>query len=126
MTPDDIVDEFNDDWDFYDEFTEKVEDLIGQLLGEHDLAIHSVTARTKDVENLRRKIELSEVGYPRLSNITDLCGIRIITFFTNDVDSVAEIIEREFDIDHENSIDKRGQLDATEFGYLSLHYVGKI
>jgi putative GTP pyrophosphokinase len=61
-----------------------------------------------------------------LEEITDLAGIRVITYFSEDVDRVASVIEREFNIDPENSIDKRAALDPDRFGYLSLHYVASV
>jgi putative GTP pyrophosphokinase len=36
---------------------------------------------------------------------------------------VAELIEREFVIDRDNTVDKRKQLDPDRFGYLSLHHI---
>ena len=49
--------------------------------------------------------------------------MRIITYFSNDVDKIANIIRKEFKIDELNSIDKRDPDDPTKFGYVSLHYV---
>jgi hypothetical protein len=58
-------------------------------------------------------------------DITDIVGIRVITYFDNDVDIIAELVEKEFKIDRPNSIDKR-KLEADKFGYMSLHYVASL
>lgn len=39
------------------------------------------------------------------------------------MDRIARLIENTFEIDHENSVDKRELLDPNTFGYLSLHYI---
>jgi len=39
------------------------------------------------------------------------------------VDEIAEIIQKEFVIDQENSVDRREIMESDKFGYLSLHYV---
>ena len=55
--------------------------------------------------------------------MTDLLGVRIITYFPDEVDKAAKLVEREFCVDPDNSVDKRSILDPDRFGYLSLHYV---
>ena len=59
-------------------------------------------------------------------DITDICGIRLITFFEDEVDAVGAVIKREFTIDQRNSTDKRSLLDPDRFGYLSLHFVASL
>ena len=49
--------------------------------------------------------------------------MRVITFYLDDVDKVASAIERLFEVDWEDSVDKRKLLDLDSFGYLSLHYI---
>lgn len=39
------------------------------------------------------------------------------------MDEIAGVIEKEFNIDTENSIDKRATMEVDRFGYLSLHYI---
>jgi len=53
-------------------------------------------------------------------------GLRIITYFSDHVDTISSLIEREFAVDEENSVDKRAVLDPDRFGYLSTHYVVSI
>ena len=65
----------------------------------------------------------SDAGYRSLSDVTDVCGVRVITYFARDVDAVAAVVADEFDVDVGNSIDKRETLDPDRFGYVSLHYV---
>src|SRR5439155_26105785 len=62
-------------------------------------------------------------SYATLNDLTDICGLRIITHFTSEVDDISTVLEREFDIDRANSVDKRIYKDPDRFGYVSLHYV---
>jgi hypothetical protein len=55
-----------------------------------------------------------------------LLGIRVVTYLEDATFRVAAAIERAFDIDYARSLDKRGQLDPTQFGYRSLHYVCRL
>jgi putative GTP pyrophosphokinase len=58
--------------------------------------------------------------------VTDFLGLRIITHYVDEVDAVAGMIEAEFAIDVENSVDRRDTMDPDRFGYLSLHYVATL
>lgn len=121
-----ILEEYDQQWALHSEFTKKTEKLVDDLLRENSARVHSITCRVKDRNDLKAKLERSEEKYRKLSDITDISGIRIITYFADDVDIIADIIQKEFDIDYENSIDTRTVLDPDRFGYLSLHYVAKL
>jgi ppGpp synthetase/RelA/SpoT-type nucleotidyltranferase len=110
----------------YEEFANRVKTLVEELLAENGIAVHSVTAREKDPERLREKLQRTDSAYEALEQVTDLAGVRVITHLSDDVDRVGKIIESEFAIDRENSIDKRASLDPDRFGYLSLHYVASL
>jgi GTP pyrophosphokinase len=100
--------------------------IVSQLLDDAGLRTHSVDQRVKSLNSLRRKIGEKGSKYGSLSDVHDLLGIRIITFFPDEVDAVAQVIEREFAVDPANSVDKRAALDPDRFGYLSLHYVAAL
>lgn len=122
-TPDGIIDEYSKRHDQCMDFTQSLETLIRTLLRAHHIEVHSVSSRLKARHSLEAKLNRPDAHYTCLKEVTDIVGIRIITFFADDVDEVAQVIEREFDIDEANSVDKRASLDPDRFGYLSVHYV---
>jgi ppGpp synthetase/RelA/SpoT-type nucleotidyltranferase len=101
-------------------------DLVGRLLTEEGIRVHSISRRVKDKESVQRKLASKADRYSNVKSLTDLLGLRIITYFPDEVDVVASVIEREFAIDRENSVDKRAILDPDRFGYLSLHYIASL
>lgn len=107
----------------YSDFAKRIKTLLDDLLEQQETSIHSVTARAKDRDSLRHKLQLPDAHYNSLSSVTDLAGVRVTTYFADDVDTVGRLIENEFDVDSANSVDKRAALDPDRFGYLSLHYI---
>jgi putative GTP pyrophosphokinase len=118
-----ILDEYNARVDLYESFAKKIEHLVEDILQETGIQAHSVASRVKDRESLRGKLRKPGNRYRALGDITDIVGVRIITYFANDVDKLAKYIEQEFDVDRKNSTDRRTALDPDRFGYLSLHHV---
>ena len=118
-----ILEEYDKEKTKYLIFCDKLERLVNDLLEANNIKVHSVSSRVKDRLSLRRKIIKPERKYDFLSEITDILGIRIITYFSDEVDQVATLVEKEFTVDIENSLGKRRLLDPDRFGYLSLHYI---
>ena len=117
-----ILEEFENCRNLYTDFTSKCKSLIVDLLGVEEIKFHQITERIKEKHKLEGKIFKKNHKYSKLDEITDIAGIRIITYFEDEVDRIAKIIESEFDVDPENSIDKR-TMENDKFGYRSLHYV---
>lgn len=107
----------------YSDFTETLSGLIGALLNSSGIQVHTITSRCKSADSLAGKLSRPEKSYRSLSEITDLAGLRITTYFAGDVDLVAGILEREFQVDSASSVDKRRHASPDRFGYSSLHYV---
>jgi len=82
-----------------------------------------IAHRIKDKASALEKIKRKADNYSSVSELTDLVGFRIICYFSDDVDEIAAVVEKLFDIDRYNSVDKRQIISPTAFGYLSLHYI---
>lgn len=121
-----ILRQYDDKASLYEGLTSTVTTLVEKMLRKQSIRVHSVTSRVKTRESLQEKIARPDKSYSELRDVTDIAGIRIITYFDDDVDRVAKCIEKEFVIDWENSIDRRATLDPDRFGYLSLHYVAEL
>ena len=100
-----------------------VVNLLRELLRANSIRVHSVNHRVKRQADVRRKLAEKGTTYETLADVHDLLGVRIITFFPDEVDVVSDLVERQFAVDRDNSVDKRALLDPDRFGYLSRHYV---
>jgi putative GTP pyrophosphokinase len=103
-------------------FTDRMVSLLKDLIETEKIVTHQISGRTKTIESLKDKINSKQNKYESLNHVTDIVGIRIITYLESDVDLVGSLIEKEFQLDKENTIDKR-ILKADQFGYKSLHLV---
>ena len=90
-----------------------------------DLGTHGlVQARAKGVVSFAEKILRPGKNYrDPLRDLTDLCDARVVTRTLGGVASVCRFIEDHFAISWPDSGDKLESLAASEFGYLSRHYV---
>jgi putative GTP pyrophosphokinase len=121
-----ILDDFDSASPVYKEFTGKLRSLIENLLKINNVRFHIISSRLKTRSSLERKYYDNVTKYLSLDAVTDLAGVRIITYFEDEVHKAADVVQREFDIDTVNSSNKKDLLDPDRFGYLSLHYVVKI
>ena len=121
-----ILSEFAASADVYRSLGTKATDLFLSMFADQNIQVHSVTNRCKSHKSLERKLLKPEKDYLALTDVTDIAGVRITTYFDDDVDRIAKIVEAEFDVDKQHSVDKRKVLEADRFGYQSLHYVVSI
>lgn len=118
-----LIDQYDTKCRLYQSFLSEIEHQITSILQTSQVVCNAITSRLKTRESLTEKIERKQNKYADLAEITDIAGVRIITYYAEDVDKVADIIESEFVVDKENSIDKRESLEPDRFGYCSVHYV---
>ncbi len=100
-----------------------LEEELKRLLISPDFKIHSIQSRLKTRESLARKLARPDKTYSSLWEVTDLIGLRVITYFEDSILKIAQLIERRFNVDFPNSTNKLVFSNHENFGYRSLHYI---
>jgi putative GTP pyrophosphokinase len=115
-----IIENYKKKYHIYENFTERIRKTLDDLL--NNIVEYEIEVTTKSTESLYKKL-IRKIKYEKLSDLTDLTGIRIVVKHLSDIEKVCEVIKTNFVIDEENSINKSEELDIDQFGYLSIHYV---
>lgn len=123
------VDEYSRVRGLYADFATTLEKILRDSLREASIKVQSVESRAKSVGSFAVKAVTPSEADPNrpkydrpLEQITDLAGVRVITFFPLTVAQVCGLIEREFVV--RERIDKGEELFQQErFGYQSVHYL---
>ena len=108
------------------ELEQQVSSKLMEALKRVGIVLNSMEHRIKSEDSFIGKLERKGQKYKDIGDMTDLLGVRVVTFFTDDVDKVAVIVKELFRVDWKNSIDKRKRHDLTSFGYNSLHYICRL
>ena len=118
-----ILEEYRAQRPVFEKMQATIPEMVRAVFEEVGIVVASIESRIKEEKSLKGKLELKGAKYATLGDITDIFGMRIITFYADDVDKVASAVDRLFDVDWENSVDKRKLHQVDSFGYMSLHYV---
>ena len=121
-----ILEEYRENMPVFEKMKEIAIGNLSKSISSTGLFIDSMESRIKTEQSLAGKLELKGAKYSSLSDITDILGARIITFYSDDVDKVSALVDKIFEIDWKNSVDKRKQHELDSFGYNSLHYICRI
>lgn len=96
-------------------------ELLEKLISNEGIIYSSVSGRVKEKKSYLEKCKKDK--YTDRNQIMDIVGIRVVTYVQKDVEKICNLLENEFKVDQENSINKRTELKENEFGYLSFHYI---
>jgi ppGpp synthetase/RelA/SpoT-type nucleotidyltranferase len=105
--------------------TEDAKKLVESIVLALGIEIHAVSARAKDGNSLREKLLRKPYTEPK-QQLTDLIGVRVVTYYGDDVDKVARALQNELEIDAQNSVDRRTMLGLRSFGYRSVHLIARL
>jgi len=121
-----ILEEYHEQQAVFEKIRDVGLDGLRRIFKENDLRVTAIDSRIKTEESLAGKLERKGNKYATLSDITDIVGLRIIAFYNDEVDKISALVEGLFEIDWNNSVDKRRMHDIDRFGYNSLHYICRI
>lgn len=116
----------------FQDYANSVRSILNAALVSRKIKIGALDARAKGLDSLGNKAKTpseQDSNRPKyqdpLKEITDLAGVRVITFFPRTVNDVDEAITSEFEVIEK--IDKGAALRQEEkFGYQSVHYVVRL
>lgn len=118
------VQRYREGFSVYEEFTQKLAGLVSELLDKHAIRVAQIAYRTKSPESFCEKIKRPDKSFADpINEVNDLIGIRIVTYYREDIRRIGQMIQEEFDVDWHNSHDTAQSLDTNMFGYTSVHYV---
>lgn len=121
-----ILEEYNELLPDLQELKSAVENIIRKEITNSGIFISTYTSRIKTEKSLEGKLELKGYKYKDIYDLTDILGARVVTYYVSDVDRIASLLEKLFDIDRENSVDRRKVYNVDQFGYQSLHYICRL
>lgn len=96
--------------------------LLENVLSRSSIEYLSIVGRTKEIASTEEKIRRKKYTQPEMQ-LTDLSGIRVITFLETQVKAISDLIRATFDVDEKNSLDRASHLGDDRIGYRSTHFV---
>lgn len=99
-----------------------VHSLLENMLKKNKIDYLNATWRVKSIDNTLEKIVRKQYGDP-VNQLTDISGIRVVTFLGEQVTEICELARGLFEVDEPNSLDRSTVLGHDRMGYRSNHLV---
>ena len=96
-----LLKQYEEQLPIYEQMEKLAYDCLRHTLRKQGIYVTSIEHRIKERKSLQGKLELKGSKYATINDVTDIVGLRVITFYSDDVDKVAAIVKRTFDIDWE-------------------------
>ena len=111
-------------YSLYEEFAERITNLLQNLIEGEGIEVYSVLGKAKAPgEFVRSSGFPGTTDGPVLTGIPDLCSLKILVSFPDDVAKVEQIVQKEFLADLSRSIPLSSLEAPDRFGYPSVSYV---
>lgn len=104
----------------YERLAEETSVALKRFLLEREISSFDIEHRVKDEKSFEDKIVRKGYQNP-FEEIEDIAGVRVICYYKNDLKSIHDIIQQNFDVLSVSN--KAEELDVDQFGYTSNHYV---
>ena len=121
-----LMEQYRERIPVYERLSQLADKALRSALNAQNVRVTTMEYRIKTESSLAGKLELKGAKYRTISNVTDIVGLRVVTFYSDDVDKVAAIVGDIFVVDRTNSVDKRKLHRLDSFGYNSLHYICRL
>ncbi len=121
-----ILEEYRKSREDFLQIEQIVAEMLDKIVADTGARVFATQHRVKEEKSLAGKLVRKGDWYSSLGDLTDILGARVILYFSDDIDVVGRAVEEAFDIDWENSSDKRELIGAETFGYLSLHRICRL
>jgi ppGpp synthetase/RelA/SpoT-type nucleotidyltranferase len=121
-----LIEQYRERQAIYQRMAQVAGEALRQALSKQHVTVITLEHRVKTESSLAGKLELKGAKYHTLDDVTDILGMRVVTFYSDDVDKVAAIVNETFQVDWNNSVDKRKLHRLDSFGYNSLHYICRL
>jgi putative GTP pyrophosphokinase len=108
-------------FEIYSSFTRLLHATVEKLMKAAGIQYLYVASRPKSIPGFVEKMARKE--YRSTNEVTDLAGIRVITFIESDATAAAELLQRSFVPHPEKSLDKSEELGDSQVGYRSIHLI---
>lgn len=110
----------------YEKLCDETKRIIVESFEESGIYFQNISSRAKNVESFLKKAgkfngDSKKYNLP-LSEITDLAGVRIITYTLKDLEKVDRFIVGNFDIVEKRDVGEERYKEG-KFGYQSIHYL---
>jgi len=126
MNLDTIKSEYSKRKQGYEKLKTEIIYILEKQFKAANIPYHMIDGRIKELDSVIAKAQRNapEQEFEHIDKIIDICGVRIICLFLSDIEKIGFLIEKSFNV--EDKDDKMLSKSESEFGYLSVHYVGKL
>jgi ppGpp synthetase/RelA/SpoT-type nucleotidyltranferase len=104
----------------YEKLAAEVEYILRDALVEERVPIVSLSKRVKSVASFADKLRRKSYKDP-LTEVTDLAGVRIVSYFRGDLARLEYMIQRHFHV--HDKVDKFAEKETDKFGYTAVHFI---
>lgn len=115
-----LIEEYKENEHLYQSLLIQAKHSIESLLRNEDIEIFSIEARLKDENSFKEKLQRKS-DYKTLSDIEDICGLRVICYYESDLQKLRKLINESFNV--LSSSDKKEESEVDKFGYSSSHFI---